>query len=278
MILIADAGGTKTDWRLLDDKQISQFTSRGFNLKTQEFDTYLRELPMELAGLKGISRIYFYTAGLVTEQDAQRINARLESFYPGAKSHSFSDTLGAARSLFAAQAGYVCLLGTGAGAALYDGQEIAERVPSLGYILGDEGSGADLGRSLLQTYLRQGLPADLQDTFKAQFSELNEAAVLEVVYKQPGANAFLAQFVPFIVEHQNHPFVYQLVSGGFHRYFQAFFPDKEKYQGAPFRFIGSVAHLLSNILRRVASGYGYRIDLIAQSPIAGLTLYHQEHG
>ncbi|MEQ8583242.1 MAG: N-acetylglucosamine kinase [Marinoscillum sp.] len=278
MILIADAGGTKTDWRLLNGQQISQFTSKGFNLKIQDFDAYLKELPRELASLKGISNVYFYGAGIVSEQEAASLNALLELFYPGAKSRSYPDTLGAARSLFAEQPGYVCLLGTGSGAALYDGQGISRRIPSLGYVLGDEGSGCDLGRSLLQSHLRHGLPDDLRALFGLEYPEMNEASVLETVYKQPGANTFLAQLVPFIVEHQNHPFIYQLVAGAFHRYFQAFFPEREKYLGASFRFIGSVAHLLSNILRRVASGYGYRIDLIAQSPIAGLTLYHQKHG
>lgn len=277
MILIADAGGNKTDWRLLDGDRVTQYVSAGFNYKTHPLEPFVANLPAGLLELRELSAVYFYAAGIVSDEDAAVVSARLGRHFPGATVESFSDTLAAARALFGKREGFIGLLGTGSGAAQYDGRKIVKRLPSLGYVLGDEGSGCDLGRALLGAHLRGYLPRDLEAKFSASFPELSEQEVLEAVYRRPGANVFLSQFVPFITENHRHPYLYELISQAFHRYFKAFFPDTAINQKHRFRFTGSVAHMLSNILQRVAAEHQTSIDLIAQSPVAGLTIYHQQY-
>jgi len=274
MILIGEAGGNKTDWRLVDGQEVVKYLGNGFNLKTHPLEPFFANLPEPLLGLSGIRKVYFYAAGVTPDADVTDIRNRFINLYRGADCFVHSDTLAAARGLFGTTKGYVCILGTGSGAAYYNGREITKRIPSLGYILGDEGSGVAIGRSLLTTYLRSQFPSDLSEKFKAEFNT-TEKDVLKKVYNQPGANTYLSGFVRFAVEHQAHPFVHSIIKKQFEEYFEAYFP--KPLDDAELRFTGSVAFLFRDILEQVASARSVKIATTVKSPIEGLIKFHQEH-
>lgn len=278
MILIADAGASKTDWRLLDGQQVLQFRSGGFNLRTHKPDLLTETLPQELDKYKRqLSKVYYYGAGLTDRLSCADIERVLASCFDRPVTAG-SDLLGAARSLFGHASGTVCILGTGSAACTYDGQTITRRIPSLGYVLGDEGSGVYLGRVLLQQFLRGLLPAHQEELFRKAFPEVTERDVLDQVYQQSGANRYLASFAPFVVDHQKDPYLYQVVYQGISAFFESYFGNPDALKDETFRFTGSIAYYLSNILRKFAMDHQLNIDMISQDPIAGLTLYHQEHG
>lgn len=274
MILIADAGGTKTEWRLITDSRVKQFRSAGFNPKTKAPEILINSLPIEILNAHP-QKVYYYGAGITSEQDEQHISDILKKTMSKSTIEVCSDTLGAARALYENEPGWVGILGTGSGAAYYDGNEITRRVPSLGLQLGDEGGGSSLGKALLVKYLRRQLPDGLMHMIQVQYPEIREEEVLNRIYHQHQGSELFNRLVPFMVEHQSMPEVYRLIENEFNRYFDAYFSGLTEVS---MRFSGSVAHFLSNILRSVSQSKGFKVSLIMQSPIAGLALYHQKHG
>lgn len=279
MILIADAGASKTDWRLIDGEQITQFKCGGYNLVTHSLPEYIDSIGQVFQSYgDAIEKLYFYGAGITSGAVAESLSVSFRTVFPRATSAFSSDLLGAARSLFGKEKGMVGILGTGSAGCLYSGEKIERRVPSLGYVIGDEGSGADLGKRLVKLYLRGRLPATLERKLARSFQSLSEESVLEKIYHAPGANKYLASFGSFVIEHQGDPFVYQIIHESFYTYFDSFYGNTNDYKDIKFRFTGSVAYLLSNILRKVSMERGIQLDIISQSPISGLSLYHQKYG
>ncbi len=277
MKLIADAGGTTTEWRLIDGDRIEQFQSDGFNFKTHPLDPFLANLPEEIINLRDLEELYFYGAGITNDIDAEILSNRFQLLFPGCSVSTYSDTLGVARSIFGSEKGFACLLGTGSGAAYYNGTSDTERIPSLGFIIGDEGSGFTMGKALLTAKIRQRLPEDLNSKFDLAYPNFEESDLIQHVYSKPKANLYVADFASFLIENQSSPYAYRLIENELTQFFESFFPNKEENANHRFRFCGSIAHYTSNILRRVAPKFNVAIDLIAQSPIAGLTLYHQNN-
>ncbi|MFT4834555.1 MAG: glucosamine kinase [Marinoscillum sp.] len=275
MILIADAGGSKTDWRIIDGDKITQLVSDGFNFKTHPIDPFFANLPIEILELKNVNELHFYAAGLVSDADKDVLSARFKILFTAADISCYPDTIAAARALFGRSKGYVGLIGTGSGAAYYDGVTL-QRIPSLGYLIGDEGSGYQLGKMILTAKVRGQLPKDLDNLFDKTFKDFSEANLLSRVYSKPSPNQLVASYAQFVLENQANPFAYQLIEKVMTAYFEAYFPDKKTNQEHTFRFCGSVAYLSSNILRKVAQQFNASADLIIQSPIAGLTLYHKK--
>lgn len=276
MILIADSGATKTDWRLIIDGQVSQFLSEGFNPRTHSLAGFVASWPTELLiHAPRVTHFYFYGAGLPSEE-AEDLRMKMAERFPNATIEASTDVLGAARSLLSNRRGVVCILGTGSAVSLYDGQRIIQRVPSLGYLVGDEGSGVHLGKQFIKGYLRSIVPRSVCREFEQAHGALSEADFLSTVYSGDPPNTYLASFAAFVLERLSDPYCYQLVYQTFTDFFEAF--QLSQFKGEPLAFCGSVAHFGSSVLRKVASERGFQITLIAQSPIAGLTLYHQRHG
>lgn len=279
MILIADAGATKTDWRLMEGQKIHQFKSEGFNPRTHSIALFINSLPEEIVRRKSeVKRLYYYGAGLSDPAINNRLRGLLQAEFDHSRIVIESDLLGTARSLFGSEAGVACIMGTGSAACFYDGKTITRRVPSLGYVLGDEGSGACLGRGVLNQYLRGLLPSNIQRQFKSEFGDLSENLVLRKVYDEPTANTYLAQFASFVIDNQSDPFMYQYAYRAVETFFQRYFGVFTEIQQQKIRFTGSVAYYLSNIIRKFATDNQLNVDLVSKSPISGLTLYHQENG
>lgn len=277
MILIADSGSTKTDWRRIDHNgDIQQYKSDGINPYLQneaEIRTKIVESLKPQIDLS-VNELFFYGAGCSSEYNKNILKTIFEEVFPGAIAHINHDLLAAARSLCGQDEGIACILGTGANSCYYDGVEIRTNVPSLGYIMGDEGSGAWLGKELLAAFLREELSADISSKLAKRF-DLNKDIILENVYQRTMPSRYLAGFSKFIFQNLKDPGLYRLVYRGFELFFQKNIEKYDRYQQLPVHFTGSVAFYYSNILRQVANDRGITVRNIVETPIAGLTLYHQ---
>ncbi|MES2590638.1 MAG: N-acetylglucosamine kinase [Bacteroidota bacterium] len=282
MILIADSGSTKTDWRLIEENnKTQQFSTQGFNPYFQDSDeiaTVLKnELLPQLNPFFSVDtekiQIFFYGAGCSAASKKEIIKAALIQLFPLAVIEVETDLLCAARALCGSNPGIAAILGTGSNTCYYDGKSIVENRASLGFILGDEGSGAHIGKTFIQAYLNQEMPKELADRFYERF-KLNIDDILNSIYKKPLPNRFLASFSKFIYQNLKEQFVIDLVANCFEQFFDRHICKYEKYKELKLSCVGSVAFYYSNIFRAVALKKGVNIDTIIETPIAGLTLYH----
>lgn len=277
MILIADSGASKTDWRMIDAQgAISQAQSIGFNPYYQPIDQFEKEVrEVLLPQVPGdVTRIYYYGTGCSSDKNRQLIRTVFEKFFPDAHIEVWHDLLAAARALCGAEEGIACILGTGANSCLYDGVNITDNVTSLGYLLGDEGSGAYLGKRIVADYLRRDLPEKLWDQFKKRFP-MDRDEILDRIYNQDMPSRFLGSFTHFIFQHLKEPYCYNLVYKSFEEFFDRNIVKYHRYREVKIHFVGSVAFYFSDILRQVANDKGVTVKNILETPIAGLTLYHQ---
>ncbi len=277
MILIADSGSTKTDWRVIDRSgKIHQAKTVGLNPYHQSSDDIAQVLDQKLLPQLTVSieQVFFYGAGCANPTANQTAAEALKSVFPQAEIEVASDLLAAARALCGHEPGIACILGTGANSCLYDGSQITDNVPPLGYVLGDEGSGTYIGKELLNRYLKRDMPEPLRSQFAKRYS-LTTEDVLENVYRQPQANTYLASFAKFAFHHLKHPYIVRMVYEGFGQFFEKNVAKYEDYQQHKIHFTGSIAFYYSNVLRQVANDLNFIVQNIVESPIAGLTLYHQ---
>ncbi|MGD1891835.1 MAG: BadF/BadG/BcrA/BcrD ATPase family protein [Cyclobacteriaceae bacterium] len=275
--LIADSGSTKTDWRLISaEGKIAQAKTVGFNPYHQSSEDIAQKLQKELlTQLSGeVTSIHFYGAGCSTESACQTVKDALIGLFPNSQVQVYNDLLAAARALCGHQPGIACIIGTGANSCQYDGKEIVDNVPPLGYIMGDEGSATWLGKQLLNSYFKRWMPDELKAPFEKRFSP-SAGDTLEQGYRQPQANRYLAQFSRCAFHHLKHPWVAKLVYSGFDEFFDKNIVRYPDFQQLPIHFTGGVAFYYSNLLRQVANDRGVRVQNILESPIAGLTLFHQ---
>lgn len=275
MILIADSGSTKTDWCMVENGEtILRFKTKGINPFFQTEGEIQKEIETGLLpGLNGIqpAAIYFYGAGCAFPEKNEMIRRAINRYLP-ASVEVGSDLLAAARALCGNRPGIACILGTGSNSCQYDGKEIVKSISPLGFILGDEGSGAVLGKLLIGDVLKDQLPAALKEQFLAEYA-LTPALIMDRVYRQPFPNRFLAGFSPFISAHLDEPAIWELAT----RSFMAFFTRnvmQYDYLELPVHFVGSVAWHYQIMLKDIAFNLGIRPGTIIQSPMDGLIAYH----
>ena len=262
MKLIADSGSTKTDWVLTESGNVKvRCQTQGINPLHQSAETIVGVLRNELLPQLSIDvvelEIDFYGSGVRPELESQ-MNMLLKQVFPTAAVESHSDLLGAARALCGSSEGIACILGTGANSCLYDGHRIVQNTPPLGYILGDEGSGAVLGRKFLNALYKGVLPISL----------------IVRVYRQPLANRFLASLSPFISRYADVPEVHQLIVDNFRDFFSRNVVPYGR-PDLPVGFVGSIAGYYQEQLREAAAAEGFTVGRILSSPIEGLVDYHQ---
>ncbi len=277
MILIADSGGSKMDWRLIHTTgTITQAHAPGFNPYYQPVQDLQKSISDVLLPLidEPVSKIFFYGAGVSSERNQNVIKDTFHQFFHDAHIEIGWDLLAAARALCGHEPGIACIMGTGSNSCLYDGREIVGNVANLGWILADEGSGAYMGKILLVDYLREKLPVHLAERFRERYP-FNREEFLEKVYQQEKPSAFLASFTKFLSHHLKDPYCYQLVYNSFSEFYENNVMQYPDYRNLKVHFTGSVAFYFSDILRQVANDKGITVKNILEGPIAGLTLYHQ---
>ena len=275
--LIVDSGSSKTDWVIIRSKRsIGLGVLKGMNPYflsyeeiREEFETGLVPSIMET----GVDTVYFYGAGCVFDK-AEVVRKVITDCVPTLEVHVYSDLLGAAHSTCGYEAGIVCIMGTGSNSCFYDGKQIVKNVPSLGYILGDEGGGVTLGRRVVSDILKGLAPKDLQDKFYECY-RLTQAILLDKIYKQPNPNRFLASFSPFLHCHIDFPYVRQLVSDCFLSFFTRNVMQYD-YQSYQTHFVGSIACHYRDILTEVAEKQGICVGKIINRPINELVEYYQK--
>lgn len=289
MILIADSGSTKVHWCLLTASgQCSDVFTDGINPLFQTTiamqNSISNQLLPQISSLLWagtLTHVFFYGAGCTPEKKVF-VQKALEAVFKKAEVHVESDMLGAARGLLGHNAGVACILGTGSGSCFYDGEKIAWAVPSLGYILGDEGSAAVLGKRLVGDLLKNQLGNDLKEAFFAEY-ETSMADIIEKVYRQPFPNRFLAKLSRFCADHIDDPRIRALVYDHFvqfiRRNLKQYFAKNEKMVNDQMvnavGFVGSIAYYYRPILEEAMAAEGIPVGTILQDPVEGLKEYHK---
>jgi N-acetylglucosamine kinase-like BadF-type ATPase len=278
MILLADGGSTKVDWRLVEqDKEIKQVFTKGANPYFRGKDDIVRELQLSLKpAIEGypIDAIYFYGAGCSSPEKNNDVKEAIAGSIDTGYIEVDSDLLAAARGLCGSGRGIACIIGTGSNSCYYDGTEIKENVSPLGYILGDEGSGASIGRLFLGACLKNQLTAGLKEKFLKQYG-LTPADILDKVYKEPMPNRFLAGLSPFLLENVEDKTIYGIIYESFREFYIRNVMQYD-YKNNPVHFTGSVAYHYQDILRKAGESLGIKTGTIAKSPMSGLIKYYAE--
>lgn len=276
MILLADGGSTKVDWRLVDgNKEIKRILTKGANpfLRTREDigEELAAVLKPALDGYQ-IDAVYFFGAGCVSADKSRPLADAIADNVNTPRIEIESDLLAAARGLCGESSGIACILGTGSNSCFYDGKEIVQHVPSLGYVLGDEGSGSVLGKLFIGACLKGLLSKGIREKFLDEY-ELTYEAILEAVYKKPMANRFLASVSPFIAKNLHDQTIYDLVCGAFREFFVRNVMQYD-YQNNEAHFTGSVAFHYEELLRKTGAELGVGTGAVTQSPMEGLIEYY----
>lgn len=283
MILIADCGSTKIDWCVLHNAKVEkQVFTLGMNavmLTEEEMRTRLAsELLPELGAIaEKITAVFFYGAGCISPEVCGNVARAIKANIPSAETvEVYSDLLAAARALCGHEPGIACILGTGSNSCLYDGTGIASNVSPLGYILGDEGSGAVLGKLFIGDVLKKQLPAEICAAFLQEY-DLDLLTIIRRVYREPQGNRFLASVTPFLSKNIAVPEVHDLVLNAFRAFFRRNITNYTDYAKHPVNFVGSIAYYFGDILAEAAKAEGCTIGKIIKSPMEGLIKFHSQN-
>lgn len=277
MILIADAGATKIQWVVIHDgKAGNPVETAGYNpyfMAPKILEDAVEKDLVPFISPPHIKQVFYYGAGCSTVQKCGIVDDVLKEIFEHADIEIYHDLLGAARALFGRNEGIACILGTGSNSCLYDGKNILENVTSLGYLFGDEGSGAYIGKLFLTEYLRKRMPENLKNDFDRRYGYSLEN-ILDSVYNKPHPNQFLSSFSVFIGEHKEDEFIRKIVKKNFEDFFTEQVTQYSDYKHKPLGVIGSVGYHYQDIFKQVATEHGLKVAKLIQSPIEGLAGYH----
>ena len=281
MKLLVDAGSTKTHWCIIqNDQLINQFFTAGINPNLEEIHSIIENLRLELptnftkSSKQKFDGIYYYGSGCSDINNQEKIKEVLFHFFDSAKIEVYSDLVGAARACFQWQDGIICILGTGSSCALYKNGCIEFIIPSYGYLIGDEGSGANLGLHLLSSFVSGQLPTDLKFRLETEF-ELRREKIIESLYKNKYPNRYLAGFVRFIADNRDNAFIANLILNSFSDFIKnqiTRVPDFSQYK---ISFCGSVAFYLKEELSQVLKNNNLELGKVLSSPMDGLINFHK---
>jgi len=280
MILIADGGSTKTDWRLIKEgREYKQIQTSGFNpylVGSDEIEDILWKELQPYIDNNSVSAIYYYGAGCSTPVKNMIIETAFEKIFPNARLYVSHDLLAASHALCGDEEGIAAILGTGSNSCYYDGKDIVQGIFSLGYFFGDEGSGAYLGKQLLTAFLHKELPDDIDAKFREKYP-MSPESFLDSVYTKPAPSRFLASFSNFINENRDHPYIYNLIAEAFRAFYKYQVCCYPKHKDVPVHFVGSVAFHYRDILTKIGLEFGVHTGKFIKAPIDGLVEYHHEN-
>ena len=277
MKLIAESGATKTDWRLIaDDRSVRCASTAGLNPSVLDADQIRAIIAPVMPELnpegRSVEEIHFYGAGLVSAAAAAPLMDVLSMWYPFSQMEFHSDMLAAARSLFGDGSGVVAIMGTGSNSCLYENGRIVKNIRPGGFILGDEGSGAALGKVFVSDFIKGLLPESVEEEFVKEF-DLDYQKIVQRVYREPAASAFLASFAPFILERSDEPYIKDMVKSTL----ESFVVRSLKRYGESVKVgvVGSFGCACESLLREIGSRHGLEFTVFLKSPVDGLVEYHQ---
>lgn len=268
--IIIDAGSTKMEWALLEGgKVLNRFSTKGFNpnyADIQGFKNILAEVEIPHDGIQEVS---YYGSGCLRLENAALVGEALMQSFHTRKINVTNDMMGAAHAVLGHQSGIACILGTGANSCLYDGEKVVDRAVSLGYLVGDEGSGCYIGRKLVRAYFYDFMPVELKLEFNNVYHlEIND--FINHVYHQPEVSKYLAGFTHFAGQHISHPFIKNLVKECFSDFIKVFVLRYKESHELPVGFVGSVAYHFQGVLQECLEAEGLAMGKVMRSPMDGL--------
>ena len=277
MLLIADSGSTKIDWCLIDNtNQKKYFHSIGLNPYNVSENTINNEIVANILPnipAEESMEMYFYGSGCSTPQKKAQMSNIFQHYLPNTKIHIEDDLLGAARATCQREKGVAAILGTGSNSCLYDGENIIENLPSLGYVLCDEGAGTNIGKIVLRNYLRGQMPEHIHKQF-AEENPGEEADFLNKLYMGEKPNFYLASFAKFAITRQDDLYCRRIISEAFHSFFIMQVSQYSNYKQYPINVVGSVGYYAQNIFKEVAEQHGVKVGKVIQAPLEELIKYH----
>lgn len=280
MILIADSGSTKTEWVLgTSPASVISINTQGINPYFQSEETILGILVDELIpslppeSAEQVQTVQYYGAGCSTDATKATVRQALQHVFPQAYIEVEHDLLAAARAACGNQPGIAAILGTGSNSCLFDGTNITANQPSLGFILGDEGSGGWIGKELLRRFIYHELPEHLSKQLEQQYT-LTKENILEQVYQKPMPNRYAASFTRFAGEHRTEAAIQEILFAAFDAFFKHHISSYPDFRSYPLNAVGSVAAVFADELRAVAAQYGVEHVTIIQKPMDGLIRFH----
>jgi glucosamine kinase len=275
--LIADSGSTKAEWCLVQGKKKKTFFTQGLSpyfLDGPQIAGIVRQELLPSMGKVAVGEVHFYGTGCKAPANQRLVQKALQKVFPDAAVKVDVDLFGAARAVCGSSAGVACILGTGSNSCYFNGRKIVRNSPGLGYVLGDEGSGAYLGRKVLQYYLYNTFDEDLRSRFDASYVT-HASEILDNVYKKPLANRYLASFALFLAENRGHYMVENIIEDGLNDFF---FHHIIKYREAwtlPVHFVGGVAYGFRDVIKDLCANYEITLGRIMKNPMEGLAEFHQ---
>lgn len=279
MIVVAESGSTKCDW-LMDDGsgQLIETFTMGFNPFFHTTDVVIENLKKNKEIIENASKIkalYFYGAGCSSEDRNAIIKEALCQVFENAHCQVGHDLNAAAYSTCEGKPGITCIIGTGSNSCYFDGENVHEEVPALGYVLGDEGSGSYFGKRIVSDFIYGRLPEDLMHDFRGRYG-LSKEDVFSEVYHSSSANVFLASFMRFLVPHKEHPYFVDIIKNGLRHFADIHITCYSNYKEVPVHFVGSVAYYFRSYMEEIAEEMGFTIGNVNKNPVASLLDYHKK--
>jgi N-acetylglucosamine kinase-like BadF-type ATPase len=278
--VIIESGATKSEWAVLDHEKgvVFRHITAGINVNYSSDEDIVAVIhdfnnAATVCTANTIREVIYYGAGCRTPDNRKRIETLLANTFAQADISVWSDLMAACHALCGREAGLVAILGTGSSSCLYDGLQIIDRAPSLGYLLGDEGSGTYLGKQLATELLRNHLDQQLVADFETEFS-LKKEQLITLLYQSEEPNLLLASFAPFIAKYIAHPEINEICMAAFNRFFQndiLYYPDYQKYK---LSFVGAIAYYFRRPIEAVAAHYGLTLGKVFRSPMEELLRFH----
>jgi N-acetylglucosamine kinase-like BadF-type ATPase len=288
MKLIIDAGSTKMEWILLDGKTVkTRFTTEGFNPNYSDIQALERLVETRFIASPNdesvflrrdesasLQQVCYYGTGCGSEKNCQLIEEVFQNRFPKAEIHVTHDLMAVCHAVLGHEKGIACILGTGSNSCVYDGEDIAEKAVSLGYLVGDEGSGSHIGRAVVRAYFYGFMPADLQQQFDTTY-HLELRDFIQNLYHNEQPSKYLASFAEFAGTYQKHPYIHDLVKDCFKAFIEAFVCRYSDYKSVKISFVGSIAYHFQDILKESLADFGLTMGEVLKTPAEGLIRYHQ---
>jgi glucosamine kinase len=275
--LIADSGATKAEWCLVNNGRKKTIFTQGISPYFLNTEQIIQLLNNELRGKirVQVDQIYYYGTGCANPQNALSIKKALQKVFPGTRVQVQTDLMAAARAVCGNEKGIACILGTGSNSCYYNGRKIVKNSPGIGYILGDEGSGAYLGKKVIQYYLYDTFDEDLRARFDAKFVT-TPVEILDNVYKKPLANRYMAGFAMFLAENRGHYMIENIIEDALNDFFFQHLCKYAEVWKHPVSFIGSVAFGFKDVILELCNSYEFEPGVILKNPMEGLVKFHKE--
>lgn len=274
--LIADSGATKAEWVLINNGKKKTIFTQGISpyfLTSDQIAELIQNELYKYLGPNSIENIHYYGTGCSNPENVKSIKKALHHVFSNAHVNVNTDLMAAARSLFGKEKGIACILGTGSNSCYYNGDKIVKNSPGLGYVLGDEASGAYLGKKVLQYYLYNTFDEDLRARFDAKYVT-TPVEILDNVYKKPLPNRYLASFTMFLAENRGHFMIENIIEDGLNDFFFQHLCKYNEVWKYPVGFVGGVAYGFKDVIKELCNSYEFELGPVLKNPMEGLANFH----